>query len=299
MRPVSPSGSVASRMNKRIQPTVPALIIGGLLMWGYFPTVRDLVMKWATEPQYSHGFLVPLFSLYLLYRSRERMPTTTAPMPIVGYAILAAALACRAGGAILFFLPLDALSLVLCITGIVFLFGGLPVVRWCWPALVFLVFMVPLGYQIERMMGAELQKIATISTTFLLQCLGQPAVSEGNQILIGEVRLGVVEACSGLRMLMTFAALSVAAVFLLERHWIVKGLILVSAVPIALSTNILRITATGLANIWLEHYAGKADVLQFMHDFNGYLMPVVGLTFLVTELWVLRHLLIEPEPAMA
>jgi len=286
-------------MNNRIQPTALALLLGGSLFWAYFPTLRDLVVKWSTEQQYSHGFLVPLFSLYLLYHNREKAHAALKPLPWpwLGYCVLVLALGFRVGAALLYFLPLDALSLVMCLTGLVLVFGGRPLLRWTWPSLVFLLFMIPLPYQIERMMGSELQKIATLSTTFLLQTLGQPAVSEGNQILIGDVRLGVVEACSGLRMLMTFAAFSVAAVFLLERHWIVKGVVLASAVPIALLTNILRITVTGLANVWLENYSGKAGVLQFLHDFNGYLMPPVGLGFLVLLLWVLRHLLIEPEPA--
>ena len=83
-----------------------------------------------------------------------------------------------------FFLPLDALSLVLCLTGLVMVAGGWSMLRWTWQSLVFLLFMIPLPYQVERMMGAELQNIATICTTFLLQTLGQPAIAEGNRILI-------------------------------------------------------------------------------------------------------------------
>ena len=105
--------------------------------------------------------------------------------------------------------------------------------------------------------------------------------------------LNVVEACSGLRMLVTFFAFSVAAVFLMDRHWIVKGLVLASAVPIALLTNVLRITGTGLAHVWLHDSESKGKVLEFIHDFNGWMMMPVGLTFLLLELWLFKHLLIE------
>jgi exosortase len=282
-------------MNTTFRPTWKTFLIAGLLAWAYYPTLRDLFAKWMDDPQYSHGVLVPLLSAYLLYRNRDRLAGEARPWPWLGYATLFVALGLRAVAALLFFLPLDAFSLVVCLTGLAMVTGGRPVLRWSWQSLVFLLFMIPLPYQVERMMGAELQNIATIASTFLLQTLGQPAVAEGNRILIQEVQLGVVEACSGLRMLMTFAAFCVGAVFLMERHWLVKALVLASAVPIALVTNILRITATGLAHVWLKDSGSKAGVLNFIHDFNGWMMMPIGLGFLLVELWVFRHLLIEPE----
>jgi exosortase len=282
-------------MNTTFRPTWKTFLIAGLLAWAYYPTLRDLFAKWMDDPQYSHGILVPLLSAYLLYRNRDRLAGEARPWPWLGYATLFIALGLRAVAALLFFLPLDAFSLVVCLTGLAMVTGGRPVLRWSWQSLVFLLFMIPLPYQVERMMGAELQNIATIASTFLLQTLGQPAVAEGNRILIQEVQLGVVEACSGLRMLMTFAAFCVGAVFLMERHWLVKALVLASAVPIALLTNILRITATGLAHVWLKDSASKGGVLNFIHDFNGWMMMPIGLGFLLVELWVFRHLLIEPE----
>ncbi len=155
--------------------------------------------------------------------------------------------------------------------------------------------MIPLPYQFERMMGAELQKIATTLSTFALQTLGQPALSEGNTILIQDIKLGVVEACSGLRMLMTFLALTVGAVIIMERHWLVKALVLASAIPIALFTNILRITATGIAEVMVHNTANHAETMKFLHEFFGYMMPPVGLAFLMLELWIFKHLILEPK----
>jgi exosortase len=190
-------------------------------------------------------------------------------------------------------LPLEGFSFVLCLAAIAALFGGRSALVRYWPPIVFLLFMIPLPYEASRMLGAELQKVATIASTFLLQCFGQPAIAEGNRILIEGVTLNVVEACSGLRMLVTFFAFSVAAVFVMDRHWIVKGLVLASAVPIALLTNVLRIVATGLAHVWLAESASRASVLDFIHDFNGWMMMPIGLVFLLLELWLFKHLLIE------
>jgi exosortase len=259
----------------------------------YWPTLGELYETWTTHPEYSHGLLVPLFALYLLIKRKAPAVSEARPWPVVGFGVLVLAIAMRLAGSATSFLPLEGLSLVVCLTGVAMLAGGRAGLARFWPPIVFLLFMIPLPYEASRLLGAELQKVATAASTFLLQCFGQPAIAEGNRILIRDVTLNVVEACSGLRMLVTFAAFSVAAVFLMDRHWLVKALVLGSTVPIALLTNVLRITATGLAHVWLADSASKASVLDFLHDFNGWLMMPVGLTFLLLELWLFKHLLIE------
>jgi exosortase len=265
--------------------------------WAYWPTLRDLYDVWVSSPDYSHGPLVPLFALYLFAR-RKALPTgELRPWPVVGFAVLTFAILLRLVGSATSFLPLEGVSLILCFGGLTALAGGRAALVRFWPPLVFLLFMIPLPYEASRLLGAQLQQIGTLATTYLLQCLGQPAIAEGNRILIGNVTLNVVEACSGLRMLVTFFAFSTAAVFLMDRHWLVKGLVLASAVPIALLTNILRITGTGLAHVWLHDGDDKTRILEFVHDFNGWMMMPVGLLFLVLELWVFKHLLIERTTA--
>ena len=275
-----------------------AAIALAALGWAFWPTLRELFDTWVSHPEYSHGPLVPLFALYLLVKRKPGAVATPArPWPVVGFAVLAVAIALRLAGSATSFLPLEGLAFVLCLAGLAALVGGRSALARFWPPIVFLLFMIPLPYEASRLLGAELQRIGTVATTYLLQCCGQPAIAEGNRILIGSVTLNVVEACSGLRMLVTFFAFSTAAVFLMDRHWLVKGLVLASAVPIALLTNILRITATGLAHVWLADGDGKTKLLDFIHDFNGWMMMPVGLLFLVLELWLFRHLLIERPAA--
>jgi exosortase len=275
-----------------------AAIALAALGWAFWPTLRELFDTWVSHPEYSHGPLVPLFALYLLVKRKPPAATTPArPWPVVGFVVLVFAIALRLAGSATSFLPLEGLAFVLCLAGLAALAGGRAALVRFWPPLVFLLFMIPLPYEASRLLGAELQRIGTVATTYLLQCCGQPAIAEGNRILIGGVTLNVVEACSGLRMLVTFFAFSTAAVFLMDRHWLVKGLVLASAVPIALVTNILRITATGLAHVWLADGDGKTKLLDFIHDFNGWMMMPVGLLLLVLELWLFRHLLIE-RPAV-
>jgi len=281
-----------------------ALSRAGLLLavvsWVYWPTLRELYDTWVNHPEYSHGMLVPFFALYLVYR-RSNVPVTSSakPWPVAGFGLLFLAIAMRLAGSATSFLPLEGLSLILCLTALAMLTGGRAGLGRFWPPIVFLLFMIPLPYEASRLMGAELQRVGTMASTFLLQCCGQPAIAEGNRILISDVTLNVVEACSGLRMLVTFIAFAVAAVLLMDRHWIVKGLVLGSAIPIALLTNVLRITTTGLAHVWLHDSPSKAKVLDFIHDFNGWMMMPVGLTFLLLELWLFKHLLIERSEAIS
>ena len=273
-----------------LRPLALLLAPAALLAWAFLPTFEFLVEKWVEDPQYSHGFLVPLFSLYLLRQSwRAGRLTPSAPWPVVGAAMLTVMVLPRyvAGG--LMFHQLDCLALLASLVALTLMAGGRALAVAAAPAVGFLIFMVPLPYELERNVGGPLKVVATQASTYLLQTAGLPAVAEGNLILIDEVRLGVVDACSGLKMLMTFAAFAVGAVLLLERTRFEKLLILLGIVPIAVAVNVLRITATGVAHTLT---ADKAT-LNFTHDLHGWLMMPAGLGLLALQLWALTRL-VEP-----
>jgi exosortase/archaeosortase family protein len=125
-----------------------------------------------------------------------------------------------------------------------------------------------------------------------MQAIALPALSEGNVIVLNEARLNVIEACSGLRMLVVFVALSAAMALLTRRPFLDKLILLLSAFPIAVVSNILRITATGIL-----HETTNSDTANvFFHDLGGWLMMPLGLLFLSVELKVLSHLFVDPPP---
>jgi exosortase len=263
-----------------------------VLAWAYLPTLQFMADKWATDPQYSHGFLVPFFSAYLIYRSRlSGSPWTSTPRPLIGCGLLAVVAVCRwlAGG--LLFHQLDAATMLVAVAGFAVAAGGWRLLRRTAPAVLFLAFMIPLPFEIERNVGGPLRTVATISSTFLLQTCGLPAVAEGNVILIDDVKLGVAEACSGLKMLLTFAAFSVGAVLLANRTLFERMILLLGIVPIAVLTNVLRVTAMGVAHTFVTDKA-TTDTL---HDVFGWLMMPVGLGLLALELWVLDRLVVKPS----
>jgi exosortase len=181
-------------------------------------------------------------------------------------------------------------SLLPCIAGLMALVGGRAALAWSWPAIAFLAFMVPLPHTWSLALSGPMQSIATLSSTFLLQVLGRPAIAEGNVIQLNEIELGIVEACSGLRMLVVFFALSTAMALLIRKPLWERAVIAASAIPIALASNILRITITGVLYEMLGNGYGGA----LLHDVAGWLMMPLGLAFLGLEMLVLKHLLRAP-----
>jgi exosortase len=154
--------------------------------------------------------------------------------------------------------------------------------------------MIPLPYRFQTALGGTLQRAATQASTYVLQTAGIPAVAEGNVILLSEIRVGVVEACSGLTMLVTFFALATALAILVPRSWLEKAIIIASAIPIAILANVVRIAVTGAL-----YEANQDELAQSMfHTLAGWLMMPLGLLLLLAELAVLGRL-IAPVGAAA
>lgn len=153
------------------------------------------------------------------------------------------------------------------------------------------MFMIPLPWRVENALGPPLQWLATKASTFTLQTLGFMAFAEGNVIQLNDARIGVVEACSGLSMLITFIALSVGMALVVERPLLDKFVLVASAIPVALLANIARITLTGVLH---ELISGQvAD--KFYHDLAGWVMIPLALVLYWCEIWIFSHMLIEVE----
>jgi len=266
----------------------PVVAAAACLVWVFWPSLRALAERWATDSEYSHGYLVPLFSAYLLWARRDRLDATFVRPSWWGLAILAAGLALRFGGTLTYFDWLSAAAVIPCLAGLVVLAGGWHALRWSWPALAFLVFMIPLPYRFEVALAQPLQRVATVASTYALQTFGFPAFAEGNVIRMGDTRIGVVEACSGLSMLLIFFALATAVVLVVKRHWIDKAIILLSAIPVAIIANVIRITVTGM----LYQLAGPKLAEVVFHDLAGWLMMPLALALLLAELRILDWVLV-------
>jgi exosortase len=280
----------------RERTAITVLAVAAMVTFAFWPTLAKLSDKWLNDPQYSHGILVPPFAAFLLWMRRNQFPLASQPAPIMGLTLLSLGAAGRILGGAMYFEWLNAISLIPIVAGIVLTLCGWPVLRWALPAIGFLIFMIPMPYSVEIMLGFPLQTVATTVSTFVLQCIGMPAVAEGHTIHIRDFKLGIVEACSGLRMLVTFVTFSTAVCLVVKKPLSDKLLIMFSAIPIALIVNVIRIVLTGL--MFLHVSSQSASV--FFHDLAGWVMMPMALGFLWLELWVLKRLFIDPpaRPAM-
>lgn len=252
-----------------------------LLIWAYWPTIGFLIDNWSHEPDYSHGYLVLPLAVAMLWVRRDQMPQNAPHAIWPGFGCMIIATIMRFVAARYYASSIDAWSILVWLAGIVWLVGGWRLFKWSLPSLAFLLFMIPLPYRVERWLALPLQTVATQCSCWVLQTVGQPAISEGHQILIGDRLLDVAEACSGLRIFVAIVALAYAVAFFRKRQWWERLLILASSLPVAIIANLARIVITLL----LQTYTSSETARSLGHDFAGLItIPFAVLLFAVL-LW--------------
>lgn len=257
--------------------------------WSCWPVLTEMSARWDSDPRYSHGYLIPLFAAVILALRWDRCPPYQGSPNWWGLLLMLVGASLQLLGTYVFNYWLQGMALIPYAMGIALLFGGWRGLLWASPAIAFLLFMVPLPFRLEGALGQGLQNLSTVVSVFALQLLGMPVLSSGNIIRLGSHQLNVAEACSGLSMLMTFYALSAAAALLIDRPRIYKIIILLSAAPIAVIANVIRIVVTSV----LYTMAGSELAEKVFHDVAGWIMMPLGLGLLWFELWVLSKLLVE------
>jgi len=259
-------------------------------VWNYWGTMFHVVRVWATTPDYQYCFVVPLFSAYLLWHRQEMVdpwPASGTLWCIPFFVVFAIAR--------WMFVYLnyerDIDSIFPFFLGLTLALGGWKALRWAWPSILFLIFMVPLPKFAADGLHSVLQRGATAITVYVLQTLGIPAFASGNEIQLSDPKhpLEVAAACSGLRMMHVFFAICIGACFVLSVPWWKKLILLASAAPIAVICNVFRIGTMGVLQERISVEAG-----QFFHEHLGVLEVVPALLLIWGELALLSALLIEP-----
>ena len=291
----APGGQSARSTGRLTLPALSGAVLVVVFAWTYWRPIGVLVHRWWNDADYSYGFLVPLAAGAILWVRRDMLASFTPRGSLWGLPLIALAGAMRWVSAYYYFALVDPLSIVPLLAGIVLFVGGWRALRWAAPAVALLVFMVPLPGFVAGLLSHPLQRIGTIAATYTLQTIGFGATAQGNVIRLGEVELGVVEACSGLRMMMMFFAVCFAAAFLVKRPPLDRAVLILSAAPVALLANVLRIVATGVLHETVSHEA--ADFL--FHDLAGWFMMPLAVILLWGEMKLLDCLLIPPQPDTA
>lgn len=286
-----------SRDTKTVEPSpnktrlLAALgVLGAGLLWVYWPSFREMAGKWSTDARYSHGPLVPIFSLWLLWHRRERLGTDPLRGSWWGFGLIGLGLALRSVGSFYWVNWVSSVSLLVSVAGVFVLLGGWRALAWGWPAILFLVFMIPLPYRAEVALGWKLQGLATSASTYVMQTLGMAAVAQGYVVHLGRERINIVDACNGLGMMMLFFAFSVAVALVIKRPLHERILVVLAAPLNAVVGNVIRITITGVLK---EMLPGSRTADVFYHDLAGWLMMPIALGLLWIEMKIFAHLLIE------
>ncbi len=262
-----------------------ALLLGFL----YIRIAANLASQWWSDPNYSHGFFVPAFCLFVVWRERYRLKMS-APRPSwFGLWIISGGMCILVLGVLGAENFLSRISFLFTIAGFLVLFGGFGLFRAVLFPWAVLFLMIPLPAIVFNQIAMPLQFLAARLGTSLLSVVGVPAFREGNIINLASLSLDVAEACSGLRSLMTLATLGIFYGYFQESSPWRRTLLLLSSIPIAIAANGLRIMGSGL----IGEYWSPDKAEGFFHTFSGIVIFAVsfGLLILVhgTLAWIGRR----------
>jgi exosortase len=262
-------------------------ILSGLVFILYAPVLRHLVEQWWTDPNYGHGFFIPLLSGYVLWRERGRWTKCEIKPSAFGFVVMLGAVSLLLLGSLGAELFISRFSLLVLLGGMILFLAGWKALGAVSFPLSYLVWMIPLPVIVFNQITFPLQLMASRMAAAGLEFAQVPVLRDGNVLVMSAYSLEVVEACSGIRSLTTLIALAVAYGYLAEpRRWMRYALACLM-IPIALITNAIRILGAGM----LAHRYGPAIAEGFLHAFSGWLIFVSALLLMFLCHWILRHVL--------
>jgi len=263
-------------------PTQRVTVIGGLIcltLFGilFWDNLWHFYYAWTTDDNYSHGFLVPLLSFYFASQVVRRGPVEIRSGVMSGGILLGLALL---GRLITIPLPipfLGDLAVLVGLAGMFTLILGTKALSRYWFVFFFLVFMVPLPIAMYSRIASPLQLLASRVASTVMNATGVPVLCEGNRMTLpGGVQMFVAEACSGMRQMTGFLALTAAVAYLTARPCWYRTIIVIAALPIALTANVARIVLTG----YIMHFVNREYASGTYHTLEGILMMGFGLLLL-------------------
>jgi len=275
------------RVVSTITPAAPAALrpplpwakvawFAGLIAVCYAPILYALLVEWGTNDDMGHGFFVPIISAYIVWQRREEL-MAMKPQPN-WWGLLIVAL----GGAQLLVATLGVevftarASLIVTLVGAVLLLGGTRILKKVRFPVALLVFMIPLPAVIYTQITFPLQQVASALAWQSLSALDIPVLREGNILHLPNQSLSVVEACSGIRSLLSLTFLCLVYGYFFERRKWIRVLLFVATIPIAIIANGTRVTITGILTQWKPELAEG-----FFHESTGWVIFMIALIFLV------------------
>ena len=262
---------------------VSLVIIGILLAFLYQSTFAWLLKTWQEDKEFSHGFLVPLISLWLVWIKREHLASlATRPSPVFGALVILVSgfllLAGRAGG----FVLVEGISLLFILPGIVLFLLGWNYLKALALPFAYLNFMVPWMEEIMNHLHRPFQLLSANLGVLLLESLGFPVFRDGVNIMLPGVSMEVAEGCSGVQFLTAVIALGIPLVYLTQKTWKRGIIVIASSVAISIPTNGARVALAGI----MGYLYGGQSLHGPFHIFQGLFVSYVGFIALFVVNWL-------------
>lgn len=278
-REEAPTASVSKGL-----PWAGVIWFGALLMLCYAPVLTRLVQQWIADEDMGHGFFVPVVAGYIAWQRRDELAALKPSPNWWGLAVLAW------GAAQLYFATLGAelflarTAFIVSLAGVILLAAGARALRILAFPLFLLFFMVPIPAIIYTHITFKFQLLASRLAEAALALLGVPVLREGNILELATQRLSVVEACSGIRSLLTLSFLALVYSYFFDRKVWMRFALLVCTVPIAIVANASRVTMTGLVSEFDPELAEG-----IFHTASGWVIFMVALAILIAAHWVINR----------
>jgi exosortase len=283
---MSTMAQVAARTDQEKALVPKVLIIATLVVVLYAPVLMQLVVQWWQDPDYGHGFFVPLFSVYVLWRQRKQWTKTEINPSNFGLLVMLGAVGLLLAGSLGAELFTSRFSLLVLLAGLIIFWAGWKILGAIAFPLSFLIFMIPIPAIIYNQITFPLQLLASRFGAFWLDLVRVPVLRDGNVLVLSNYSLEIVEACSGIRSLMALVTLAVAYGYFLEpRRW-VRYVLVILMIPTAIVSNGIRIMGAGV----MAHRFGPAAAEGFLHEFSGWVIFLVALALMLAWHWALRQI---------
>lgn len=265
--------------------------IGLFLLLLYLPVGRGLVEDWMNNPDYSHGFLIPAISLYMVWCRKEDLRQAQRSPSMWGLLVFLAGIGQYVAGYVGAEHFLQSTSLILVLLGAALFLWGMEIMRLLLIPIIFLIFMIPLPAIVWNNFAFLLKLFATKTAVLLMQAMDIIVLREGNVLYLPMVTLEVVDACSGLRSLISLLALGVLLGFMSSFSVWKKWIIFLSAVPIAIFSNIARLLLT----VALAQWYGAEVTEDLQHTASGIFVFAMGLILMLLVYKLLSMIPRRPE----
>ena len=286
-QPAANSQTLSLSLGDALQKQWPGFLLGAVALgFAYAAPVRSMVMDWFTDDNASHGFFVPLVACYLIWMQKARLAETKVAPANVGLAVALVAMIMLLLGGVASERYIVRVSLLIALAGCILFWLGLDALRRLLAPLCYLIFMIPLPAIVINAVTMPLKLLVSSISVSILRILQVPVLREGNMILLPNLSLEVVEACSGLRSLESLLALATAYSLMFMKSPIGRSILIVAALPIAISANIVRVVTTGL----LAHSYGPAAAQGFFHESAGLVVFAVAVAMLAGLHHLIRKL---------